>query len=292
MNIFSIIFKFIFIVIRRLLGIRVTRRKSASFTIPENVPEHDFLKESDQKRHIGESGLLRKYTVTEAEMDAEWKAACAVVALFAYVIRSDNGEIRGEEVAMAYEYFDKRYYSSYDLHRKLDRYLGGTTSPSCMDCALTVLKSKMPYGDRLELLESLFATAYDSEGVCDAEIQKLRFIAKYLVIKDWDLLSLEYKYEYRKMESGKSRTEEKEEESRKRVDYLGDSLTRHAYSVLGISSDATDEEVKTAYREIVKVCHPDKLTVPEGSKEWEESVVRFRQTNEAYELVCGKRGIA
>ena len=202
---------------------------------------------------------------------------------------------------MAYEYFDLRFKNSrclsmisddkMEMRHLLEKRMKGHL-PSYHQCALNVLKANVSYEGCLELMDYLFKTAYVYEGICEKEIQRLRTLANYFSIKEWDLLSLEYKYEYKKMESGKSRTDEKKEESRKRVDELGDSLTRRAYSVLGISSDATDEEVKTAYREIVKVCHPDKLTVPEGSKEWEESVVRFRQTNEAYELVCEKRGMA
>ena len=67
---------------------------------------------------------------------------------------------------------------------------------------------------------------------------------------------------------------------------------RQAYLTLGVAVDATDEEVKAAYREIVKVCHPDKVTAKAGSKEWEESVVRFRHTVEAYHIVCDTRNIS
>ena len=247
-----------------------------------------------EKRYTGkdDGGIFPRKSSNQIHGEVEREASWAVVGLFSNVICCDNGVIKEEEIAGAYGYIKKRFNSSRKLCRLLDKLLKGKKMYSSMDCALAVSKAGVPYEARFELLEYLFKTAYAYEGICEQEIRRLRNIAKYLVIKDWDLLSLEYKYEYRKMESGKSRTDEKKEESRKRVDELGDSLTRRAYSVLGISSDATDEEVKTAYREIVKVCHPDKLTVPEGSKEWEESVVRFRQTNEAYELVCGKRGMA
>ena len=49
---------------------------------------------------------------TGNDYETEKKTMSSIAALFAYVICSDNGEIKDEEIAMAHEYFDKRYYSS------------------------------------------------------------------------------------------------------------------------------------------------------------------------------------
>ncbi len=222
------------------------------------------------------------------------RAIRAVAILFAIMIRRDN-EIMASEALVAHEYFDKRFKASHYmkmfsedkkvLRSLLKKYLKGKL-PTFRDCALDVVKAGVPYEARLELLEYLFKTAYASEGICDAEMVKLREIAEYLLIKEWDILSLEYKYEFRRRESGDRQKENQ------RLNDLSNNIMRQAYLTLGVSSDATDDEVKAAYREIVKVCHPDKLTVEAGSKEWEESVVRFRHTVEAYHMVCDARNIS
>lgn len=62
-----------------------------------------------------------------------------------------------------------------------------------------------------------------------------------------------------------------------------------AYTVLEISPDATDEEVKNAYRTMVLKYHPDK--VAGAGKEVEKSATeKFRAVKEAYDHIKGLRG--
>ncbi len=63
-----------------------------------------------------------------------------------------------------------------------------------------------------------------------------------------------------------------------------------AYSVLGISPSATDDEVKSAYRRMAMKNHPDKVATlgPEVQKAAAE---KFRQVQEAYETIKRQRGI-
>ena len=53
---------------------------------------------------------------------------------------------------------------------------------------------------------------------------------------------------------------------------------RDYYEVLGVSKDATDEELKKAYRKLAKKYHPD--ANPDNKKEAEE---KFKEVSEAYE---------
>ena len=67
--------------------------------------------------------------------------------------------------------------------------------------------------------------------------------------------------------------------------------TDSAYSVLGISPSATDDEVKAAYRRMAMKNHPDKVATlgPEVQKAAEE---KFRKIQEAYESIKKQRGIS
>ena len=64
-----------------------------------------------------------------------------------------------------------------------------------------------------------------------------------------------------------------------------------AYEVLEISPNATDDEVKSAYRRMAMKNHPDKVSTlgPEVQKAAEE---KFRKIQEAYETIKKQRGIS
>ena len=66
--------------------------------------------------------------------------------------------------------------------------------------------------------------------------------------------------------------------------------TDSAYAVLEISPNATNEEVKSAYRRMAMKHHPDKVSTlgPEVQKAAEE---KFRKIQEAYETIKKERGL-
>jgi DnaJ like chaperone protein len=66
-----------------------------------------------------------------------------------------------------------------------------------------------------------------------------------------------------------------------------------AYAALGVSSQASDSDVKRAYRKLMSQNHPDKLAargLPESMREMAEE--RSREINTAYDLVKAARGMA
>lgn len=66
-----------------------------------------------------------------------------------------------------------------------------------------------------------------------------------------------------------------------------------AYTILGVSSEATEGELKRAYRKLMKENHPDKIAskgLPESMRELAEE--RAREINTAYDLVKKTRGFS
>ena len=61
------------------------------------------------------------------------------------------------------------------------------------------------------------------------------------------------------------------------------TATFDPYQILGLKRDATDEEVKTRYKELMTIIHPDKT---QGKTNHLASLV-----NIAYEKICKQRGI-
>ena len=62
------------------------------------------------------------------------------------------------------------------------------------------------------------------------------------------------------------------------------------YRILEIEPNATDEEVKKAYRKMAIKYHPDKVaTLGEDVQKAAEE--KFKAVNQAYEAICRERGI-
>ena len=62
------------------------------------------------------------------------------------------------------------------------------------------------------------------------------------------------------------------------------------YTILGIDANATDDEVKKAYRKMAIKCHPDKVAqmgeeYVKGAKE------KFQQIQDSYEAIKKRRGL-
>ncbi|MEN6510928.1 MAG: DnaJ domain-containing protein, partial [Chloroherpetonaceae bacterium] len=54
------------------------------------------------------------------------------------------------------------------------------------------------------------------------------------------------------------------------------------YKVLGVSKNATLEEIKAAYKELAKKYHPDK------NKQDPKAEEKFKEINEAYQVLSDK----
>lgn len=67
------------------------------------------------------------------------------------------------------------------------------------------------------------------------------------------------------------------------IPYLPMSLLKDYYELLGLKLNASPEEIKQAYRHLVKKWHPDRF--PHNSDEQREASEKFRQISQAYEVL-------
>lgn len=122
----------------------------------------------------------------------------------------------------------------------------------------------MGYPDKLQLLHFMFGIAM-SDGLLPKDEQNLiRQISDILGIKNADFESI-------------------------RAMFIKD--TNSAYKILEISKDATDEEVKKAYRRMAVKYHPDKVTHL-GDEIQKAAKRKFQELQEAWVSIKKERGIA
>lgn len=116
---------------------------------------------------------------------------------------------------------------------------------------------------RTQLLYFLFGIAKADGHVCEAEIRLLESISMDLGIDTATFTSIKSMYY---------------------------DNTDASYAILGLSSDATDEEIKKAYRQMARENHPDKFThLGEDVRKAAEE--KFTRINVAYEKIRKQRGI-
>ena len=127
------------------------------------------------------------------------------------------------------------------------------------------IETNISYAQRLQLLNFLVMIAQADGVIVKEENDALREVAVNLGISSADIdsmLNLQY----------------------------GNSSLDAAYKVLGVSPDATDEEIKAAYRKMALKHHPDRVaTLGEDVKKAAEK--KFQEINNAKELIYKARGL-
>lgn len=125
------------------------------------------------------------------------------------------------------------------------------------------IRQYMNYSDRLQLLHYLFGISKADNNPTAAEINWISIISNDLGINLQDFESI-------------------------RAMFVRDSGS--AYKILEISPEASDDEVKKAYRRMAMKYHPDKVTSL-GEDVQKAAHEKFQMVNAAYEAIKKERGM-
>ena len=120
----------------------------------------------------------------------------------------------------------------------------------------------MDYSSKLQLLHYLFGIASADGTTHDNEVDVISVISKYMGISSSDFQSIKAMFV-------------------QQVD--------SAYKILGIDANATDDDVKKAYREMAKKYHPDKVAYL-GDDVRKSAEQKLQEVNEAYDKIRKQRG--
>ncbi|MFV0542002.1 MAG: TerB family tellurite resistance protein [Aestuariibaculum sp.] len=201
-------------------------------------------------------GTYRQQTPTQS---GDFEVSLLILA--SIVIKADGKRdqreldfVRMQFVGM---YGKDRANNAFRLFNEISKQNNISTRQVCMQ-----IRRMMNHSARLQLLHFLFGVANADGSVTDLEAQKIYTISGYLGIGYTDYESIKAMF-YKSASS--------------------------AYKILGVDKNATNEEIKKAYRAMAKKYHPDKV-IHLGKEHQKGAEEKFRQVQAAYEQLQKERG--
>jgi len=187
----------------------------------------------------------------------------ALLSLAAVIIKVD-GVVKKEELNCVKEFFVKSFGKhKADIYFKIFNDLKNKPFPSVRSICLQIDKN-INHSGRLIIIQFLFSIAASDDELLEIEVDLIKKISKYLHINDYDFQSIKSMF----------------------LEKTGN--VENDYKILEISKDATDHEIKKAYRRMAKKYHPDKLQgVSDDIIKMAED--KFNKINQAYERIKKSR---
>lgn len=186
----------------------------------------------------------------------------SLLVLSAAVMRSD------EQVVKAELDFVKQFFLRNFGEVKARQYIlmlrDLLNQPYDLRAVCQQIRQYMDHASRTQLLHYLFGISMSDGTAHPRELEQIRLIAGWLGISPADHDSI-------------------------KAMFVKDDLS--AYKILEIAPDATDEEVKKAYKRMAVKYHPDKVSHL-GEDVQKAANEKFKQVNQAYESIKKQRGLS
>lgn len=187
--------------------------------------------------------------------------AMTLLVLIAAVMKAD-GRVLKSELNYVKKYFIKQFGedSAVEALQMLRDILNQSIPIQSVGLQI---KQNLDYSSRLQLLHLLFGVAQADGKVDLSELNTIASIASYMGVSTKDFESIKSMF----------------------VDNV-DS----AYKILEVDRNATDDEIKKAYRKMAVKFHPDKVSHL-GDDFQNQAKEKFQKVNEAYEKIKKERNI-
>lgn len=239
-----------------------------------NTNNQDYYSQSNgykQYQYGGQNGSSNAHSNEEQRNSFLF----SMLVLSSYIIKADN-KIMHSEMEFVRQFLRQNFGEQavnqgqeillklFEIQKQQGiQVFRNTIHQSCAE-----IKHNMNVSQRLQLLNYLVIIAKVDGYVSPEEIKALKEVARHLGLTAKDVDSI------LNMENG-ART---------------NSNIEDAYKVLGLSSTATDDEVKVAYRKMALKHHPDRVaTLGEDIRKAAEK--KFQDINDAKERIFKARGL-
>ena len=186
----------------------------------------------------------------------------SLLLLSAVVIKAD-GKIDQRELVYVREHFKRMYGAerashAFKLFNGFIKNNNVSTRQVCMQ-----IRQHITHASRLQLIHFLFGISKADGIVTESEVNSIKTIAGYLYINNYDFESIKAMF-YDSSDS--------------------------SFKILEIDKSASNDEIKKAYRKMVKKYHPDKLRHL-GEEHVKGAEEKFRRVQKAYEHIQKERGM-
>lgn len=197
----------------------------------------------------------------------------SMLVMASYIIRAD-GRIMHSEMEYVRRFLrttfgeaavsegERILLNLFEQAKQMDRQNPLAFKNTIRNCGAQIA-ANLTYEERLQLLVFLTEIAKSDGHVCNEEVEALKEVAMYMGLSAKEVESMLN---------------------------LGGSSLDEAYKVLEISPDATNDEVRAAYRRLALKHHPDRVaTLGEDIKKAAEE--KFQSINNAKEQIYKARGM-
>ncbi len=197
----------------------------------------------------------------------------ALLVMASYIIRAD-GRIMHSEMEYVRQFLRQNFGEEaasegndillrlFEQRKQMDASNPQAFRNTIQQCGAQ-LADALTYEQRLQLMAFLCGIAKADGSVSTDEVEALREVARYMQMQQAEVDSL----------LG-----------------MGGSSLDDAYKVLEVSPDATDQEVRAAYRRLALKHHPDKVAML-GDDVKRAAEEKFQQINNAKERIYKARGM-
>lgn len=200
------------------------------------------------------------------------------ITMISYYFMIADGKIGDKEMTYYLQFLKDEFESNYRTKRLLKLFNSFNKSKFTLKITAKRLLNKMSKRERVKLLHYLVSLITQDKFLSVEEIALLRKLCKYIEIHPKTLESVLALHNY---------TSEEDENKRKYAKkYTSASFDKY-YTILGIDKSANENEIKTAYRSLAKLYHPDKQKEVTATTR-----AKFQSIQEAYEKVKEKKGFS
>ena len=203
-----------------------------------------------------------KVIPTSGNVTSSGDFTVSLLILSAAVMKAD-GKLMKSELNFIKDFFSKQFGKE-KTEQQMQVLKGILQQEIPVQQVCIQIKHNMDISSRLQLLHFLFGIAAADGEIHPSEVKIIYTIARYLGINQADYESIHAMFEK--------------------------TTDNSLYTILEITPDATDEELKKAYRKMAVKYHPDKVShlgmdLQNAAKE------KFQKLNSAYEEIKKRRGI-